>query len=150
LAAAPDHPGRSWIGIAFLLVPVIAGYLIARPAIRNLATRADRVLATAVGAGLTGGLLAAAAVIAGGGVAKGRGAVMGAPPALLAMVVAVEVGVVAIAVAALAGGRSMPWQLRKPAGEAATATTRPQKPSTVVAGATDVDGTGTVEDVGAA
>ena len=72
LAAAPDGPGRSWIGLAFLVVPVAAGYLIARPAIRNLMTRSDRVLAAVIGAVLTGALIGAGAAIARGGVGAGR------------------------------------------------------------------------------
>ena len=114
LAAAPDQAGRSWIGLIFLVVPAIAGYLIARPAISNLVTRSDRVLASAVGAALTGGLLAAAAAIARGGVGDGRWSTFGAPPALLGAVVAVEVGAVAMVVAGLAGGRSVPWRLNPP------------------------------------
>ena len=114
LAAAPDQAGRSWVGLVFLVVPAVAGYLIARPAIKNLATRSDRVLAAAVGAALTGGLLAAAAAIARGGVGDGRWSTFGAPPALLGAVVAVEVGAIAMAVAGLAGGRSVPWRLGSP------------------------------------
>jgi hypothetical protein len=118
LAAAPDQAGRSWLGLAFLVVPAIAGYLIARPAVKRLATRSDRVLASAVGAVLTGGLLAVAATIARGGVGDGRWSAFGAPPALLGAVVAVEVGVIAMAVAGLAGGRSVPWRLSSPAASA--------------------------------
>jgi hypothetical protein len=95
-------------------VPAVAGYLIARSAIKNLATRSDRVLAAAVGAALTGGLLAAAAAIARGGVGDGRWSTFGAPPVLLGAVVAVEVGAIAIAVAALAGGRSVPSRSGSP------------------------------------
>ena len=120
LAAAPDQAGRSWIGLAFLVVPAIAGYLIARPAIKLLATRADRVLATALGAVLTGGLLAFVAMVARGGVGDGRWSAFGAPPALLGAVVAVEVGAIAIAVAGLAGGRSVPWRLGSPAATVRT------------------------------
>ena len=111
LAAAPEQAGRSWIGLAFLVVPAIAGYLIARPAIKNLATKADRVLAAAVGAVLTGGLIAAAAMIARGGIGDGRWSTFGAPPALLGAVVAVEVGAIAMTFAGLTGGRSVPWRL---------------------------------------
>lgn len=115
LAAAPDQAGASWIGLAFLAVPVIAGYLIARSAVKILATRSDRVLTAAVGATLSGGLLAFVATIARGGVGEGRWSTFGAPPALLGAVVAVEIGAVAIAVASLAGGRTVPWRLDSPA-----------------------------------
>jgi hypothetical protein len=114
LAAAPDQAGRSWVGLVFLVVPVIAGYLIARPAIKHLVTRSDRVLASAVGAALTGGLLAGVAAIARGGIGDGRWSTFGAPPALLGAVVAVEVGAIAMAIAGLAGGRSVPWRLSSP------------------------------------
>ncbi len=114
LAAAPDQAGRSWIGLAFLVVPAIAGYLIARPAIKHLSTRSDRVVASAVAAALTGGLLAAVAAIARGGVGDGRWSAFGVPPALLGAIVAVEVGAIALLVAGLTGGRSVPWRLSSP------------------------------------
>lgn len=118
LAAAPEQAGRSLLGLAFLVVPVIAGYLIASPAIRLMATRADRVLASAIGGVLTGCLLAVAALIARGGVGDGRWSAFGAPPALLGAVVAVEVGIIAMTVAGLAGGRSVPWRLSSSAAAA--------------------------------
>ena len=122
LAAAPDTAGRSWAGLVFLVVPAIAGYLIARPAIANLVTRSDRVLACAIGAAVTGGLLAAAGAIARGGVGDGRWSTFGVPPGLFGAVVAVEVGVVAMAVAGLTGARTVPWRLTPNAAEDPTET----------------------------
>jgi hypothetical protein len=110
LAAAPDHAGRSWVGLAFLAVPVIAGYLIARPVAKTLATRSERMLAAGLAAVLTGALVAAAAAIARGGIGDGRWSTIGAPPLLVGAVVAAEIGIVALAVAALAGGRAVPWR----------------------------------------
>jgi hypothetical protein len=115
LAAAPDQAGASWVGLVFLAVPVIAGYLIARCGVKILATRSDRVLSAAVGAALSGGLLAFLAMIARGGVGDGRWSAFGAPPALLGAVVAVEIGAVAMAIAGVAGGRTVPWRLDSPA-----------------------------------
>ena len=129
LAAAPDQAGRSWIGLAFLVVPAVAGYLIARPAIKNLGTRADRVLASAVGAVLSGALLAAAAAVAGGGVGDGRWSTFGAPPALLGAVVAVEIGAVAMVVAGLSGGGSIPWRLPSEPSADEVAPAKKRKPS---------------------
>ena len=110
LAAAPDHAGRSWIGLAFLIVPAVAGYLIARPLAKTLATRSERLLAAGLAAALTGALVAAAAAIARGGIGDGRWSTIGVPPLLVGGVVAAEVGIVALAAAALAGGRAVPWQ----------------------------------------
>ena len=110
LAAAPEQAGRSLIGLLFLLIPAIAGYLIVIPAIRQLSTRAERLLAAVVGAVLTGVLLGGAAAIARGGVGDGRWSSFGAPPLLLAAVTVAEVGVVAIAFAVLTDIRSVPWR----------------------------------------
>ncbi len=110
LAAAPDHAGRSWIGLAFLIVPVLAGYLIARPVAKTLPTRSERLLAAGLAAALTGALVAAVAAIARGGIGDGRWSTIGAPPLLVGGVVAAEVGIVALGYAGLAGGRGVPWQ----------------------------------------
>ncbi len=113
-AAAPDTAGRSLVGLAFLAVPVLAGYLMARPAIRGLATRSERVVAAGSGAVLAGVVVAAVTAIARGGIGDGRWSTIGAPPLLVGAVVAVEVGVVAMAVAGLTGGRSVPWRPDRP------------------------------------
>ncbi len=113
LAAAPDLAGRSWIGLTFLVVPAAAGYLIARPVVKTLAIRSDRLLAAGLASVLTGALVAVAAAVARGGIGDGRWATIGAPPLLVGAVVAAEVGVVALAVAGLAGGRAVPWQEAK-------------------------------------
>ncbi|MGS0686219.1 cell division protein PerM [Nakamurella sp. GG22] len=125
-AAAPDHAGRSVVGLAFLAVPVLAGYLMARPAIRGLATRSERVVAAGSGAVLAGVVLAALTAVARGRIGDGRWSTIGAPPLLVGAVVAVEVGVVAVAVASLTGGRSVPW--------------RPDRPIAVLADADDDQG----------
>jgi hypothetical protein len=123
LAAAPDHLGRSWIGLAFLAVPAVAGYLIARPVVKALAIRSDRLLAAGLASVLTGALVAVAAAVARGGIGDGRWSTIGAPPLLVGVVVAAEVGALALAVAGLAGGRAVPWQLAKVRGpRPATAT----------------------------
>jgi len=111
LAAVPDAAGRSWLGLIFLVVPIAAGYLIARISIKRLVTRADRSLAAGVGALLTGGLLAAVVAIARGGVGDGRWSTMGSPPLLIAAAVTVEVGVVAVTLAGLTGARTVPWRV---------------------------------------
>lgn len=122
LAAAPDQSGRSLIGLALLAVPVLAGVLIARVVSRSLIARFDRILASAVAAVLAGALLGGAAAVARGGVGDGRWATIGAPPLLLAALAAAEVGIVAVAVSALVGGREVPWRVAEvardqPAGE---------------------------------
>jgi hypothetical protein len=123
LAAAPDQSGPSWVGIAFLAVPLLAGFLLARPAIRNLATRYERVQAAATGALCTGAALAAASAIARGGAGGGRWSTIGAPPLLVGAVIVVETGVVAVASAVLTGAKTVPWRLdqAKPARAAARA-----------------------------
>ena len=108
--AAPDLTGRSWVGLAFLVVPVIAGYLVAVPAIRQLLTRSERVLGAAAGGVLTGLLVAFVTAVARGGVGGGRWSAIGAPPLLVGAVIVVEVGVVASTFAALSGGDSVPWR----------------------------------------
>ncbi len=112
LAAAPQHSGRTLLGLACLVLPLLVGYLVARPAVRRLVTRADRVAAAGLAGLLTGGVLALAAVVAGGGVGDGRWSAIGVPAALLGPVIAVEVGAVAIVVATLTGWRTVPWRIR--------------------------------------
>ncbi|MET0864375.1 MAG: DUF6350 family protein [Nakamurella sp.] len=118
LAAVPDA-GRVWTGLIFLVVPVAAGYLVARVAIKRLATRADRALAAGVGALLTGGLLAGAVAVARGGVGDGRWSTMGAQPLLVAAAVAVEVGVIAVLLAGLMQASTVPWRAVSPSPEVA-------------------------------
>lgn len=132
LAAAPDQSGRSVVGLAFLAVPVVAGYLLARPAIRHLDTRAERVLAAALGAVLTGAGLAALAGIARGGVGDGRWSTIGVPPLLLGAVIAAAVGVVAVTVAVITGSRTVPWRLDRPVAEPAARTVKAHRPGTRV------------------
>ena len=145
LAAAPDHAGRSWVGLAFLAVPVIAGYLIARPVAKTLATRSERMLAAGLAAVLTGALVAAAAAIARGGIGDGRWSTIGAPPLLVGAVVAAEIGIVALAVAALAGGRAVPWRPAKAGSRA-----RRRASAAAAVGDSDLEddvfGTGTLAD----
>lgn len=112
LAAAPQHSGRTWLGLACLILPLAVGYLVARPAVRRLVTRADRVAAAALSGVLTGTLLAAAAMVASGGVGDGRWSTMGVPAWLLGPAIAVEVGAVACVVAAVSGWRTVPWRVR--------------------------------------
>jgi hypothetical protein len=136
LAAAPDHIGRSWIGLVFLAVPAVAGYLIARPVVKALAIRSDRLLATGLASVLTGALVAVAAAIARGGIGNGRWSTIGAPPLLVGAVVVAEVGIVALAIAGLAGGRAVPWQVAK---------VRSPRPATATGGVS-VDPDAGVED----
>ncbi len=112
LAAAPQHSGRTLLGLACLVLPLLVGYLVARPAVRRLVTRADRVAAAGLAGLLTGGVLALAAVVAGGGVGDGRWSTIGVPAVLLGPVIAAEVGAVAVVVATLTGWRTVPWRIR--------------------------------------
>ena len=112
LAAAPQHSGRTVLGLVCLVLPLIAGYLAARPAVRRLVTRADRVAAAALAGVLTGTVLAVAALVAGGGVGDGRWSTMGSPAYLLGPAIAVEVAAVACGVAAVTGWRTVPWRVR--------------------------------------
>lgn len=127
LAAAPQHDGRSVLGLACLVLPLVVGSLVARPAVRRLVTRADRVAAAALGATLTGVAVALAAVIARGGVGDGRWSGIGVPPLLLGPVVAVEVGVVAVIVAAVTGWRTVPWRIRDITAEPVQRVRRPRR-----------------------
>jgi hypothetical protein len=113
LAAAPQHGGRTMLGLACLVLPLAVGYLVARPAVRRLVTRADRVAAAALAGVLTGTLLAATAIVAGGGVGDGRWSTMGVPAWLLGPAIAVEVGSVACVIAAVSGWRTVPWRVRE-------------------------------------
>ena len=126
LAAAPVQPGRSMIGIAFLIVPAIAAVLIARPATTHLATRFERTFAAALASVLTGALVTALAAIARGGVGNGDWSVIGSPPLLLGGVLTVEIGLIAVTVAALTGGRSVPWRA-KPASDPRKPVRRPKR-----------------------
>ncbi|HEY5882650.1 MAG TPA: DUF6350 family protein [Nakamurella sp.] len=112
LAAAPQHDGRTLLGLACLAVPPLVGYLVARPAVRRLVTRADRVAAASVGALLAGAAVAAMALVAAGGVGDGRWSTMGVPALLVGPLIAAEVGVVAVLVAAVTGWRTVPWRIR--------------------------------------
>jgi len=142
LAAAPDQAGRSLLGLLFLAVPLIAGYLIVIPAVRNLATRSDRVLAAATGSLLAGALLAGAAAIARGGVGDGRWSTFGVPPLLLGAVAAAEIGVVALSFAVLTGWRTVPWRLERtvPAKRAEQGRVEPEEPAGSDADGADADG----------
>lgn len=122
LAAAPDQSGRSVIGLVLLAVPVVAGFLIARVICRRLVARFDRILASATAGALAGVLLGAAAAVARGGVGDGRWATLGSPPLLLGAVAAAELGIVAVGISALIGGRSVPWRLAVAAVPSSTAT----------------------------
>jgi len=126
LAAAPQHNGRTLLSLACLVVPLLVGYLVARPGLLRLVTRADRVAAAALAAVVTGGGLAVAAVVAGGGVGDGRWSTIGVPAALLGPVVAVEVGAVAVLVAVSTGWRTVPWRIRDITAEPAE-TGRPSR-----------------------
>jgi len=119
LAAAPQHDGRTALGLTCLAVPLLVGYLMSRPGNRRLVTRADRVAAATLGAVITGAVLALAALVAGGGVGDGRWATMGVNAALLGPVIALGVGVSAVMIAAVTGGRSVPWRIRDVAAERA-------------------------------
>ena len=110
LAAAPDHPGRSLAGLAFLAVPLLAGYLMARRVSGDLGCRSERVLAVGSAAVLTGVLLGCLTWLARGGIGNGPWSTIGAPPLLVAAVVAVELAAVAVATAALVGARTVPWR----------------------------------------
>lgn len=123
LAAAPQHDGRTTLGLACLALPLVVGYLVARPGVRRLVTRADRVAAAALAGPLTGTLLAAAAMVAGGGVGDGRWSTMGVPAWLLGPAIAVEVGGVACIVAAVTGWRTVPWRVRDITATPETTTT---------------------------
>src|SRR6185312_12181063 len=77
--------------------------------VRRLATRSERLLATAV-AGLTAaGLLTATLAVAGGGITGSTWAHLGVPLGWCAAAVAVEVGVPAMAWAGVAGWTGVPW-----------------------------------------
>ena len=113
LAATPDHIGRSLLGMVFLAVPLIAGYLMAHRVGEHLGSRSERVLAVVLAAAGTGILLGVLSWLARGGVGNARWAVMGAPPLLVGVVVAGELAAVGVAVAVLTGIRTVPW---RPAG----------------------------------
>ncbi len=104
LAAAPEHAGRSWVGIAMLVVPLVVGFLVSRPIVRALSTRIDRIVAATLAAAVTGAVVGGMIAIARGGVGAGRWSTIGAPPLLTGFVVAVEVGAVAVAASVVAGG----------------------------------------------
>ncbi|WP_420122368.1 DUF6350 family protein [Nakamurella sp.] len=112
LAAAPQQSGRTILGLACLVLPLAVGYLAARPAVRRLVTRADRVAAAGLAGVLAGTVLALAALVAGGGVGDGRWSPLGSPADLLGPPNAVEVAAVACVVAAVTGWRTVPWRVR--------------------------------------
>ncbi len=111
LAAAPDSTGRSLMGLALLAVPLLAGCLMARRVARHLGSRSERVLASAVGAALTGVVLGCLSWVARGGVGTALWSVMGAKPLLVAAVVAAELAAVAVAASLLVGARAVPWRV---------------------------------------
>lgn len=144
LAAAPQHDGRSALGLTCLLLPLIVGYLVARPAVNRLVTRADRLAAAALAGLLTGAIMAAAALVAGGGVGDGRWSTMGVPPWLLGPMIAIEVGAVACVVAAVTGWRAVPWRVRdmiaERTGSAAATADEPPAESSAAVGPVSVRG----------
>ena len=115
LAATPDHSGVSLVGIALMLVPVLAGALIGWRVVRRLSTRQERTYASAVASAVAAVGLGALAWIASGGVGDGRWAMMGSPPLLTAGAAFAEIGVVAVVVAALVQARSVPWRVAEAA-----------------------------------
>ena len=122
LAAAPDQSGQSLVGLAFLLIPAVAGYLIARMVARQLPTRVDRMMSAGLAAVLTGVVMAIVASIARGGVGDGRWSAMGVSPLLFGLLAAAEIGAVAVVASAFIGGRSVPWRaIAVQDGEQATA-----------------------------
>jgi hypothetical protein len=127
LAAAPLHDGRTMLGLACLALPLLAGCLVARPGVRRLVTRADRVAAAGLGAVLTGLLLSGLAAVAHGGVGDGRWSAMGVPILLFGPLILVQVGIVAVLVAALTGWRTDPWRLRDLAGADVTEAADPPR-----------------------
>lgn len=139
LAAAPGQGGMSWVGVTFLLVPVIAGVLIGWPAVRSLTTRRERVLSAGTAALATGVALAGLAIIAGGGVGDGRWSFMGSPAVLAGAVVTVEVGVIAVAVAALLGSRSVPWRAAVGSADLDVAVSPADEPGPEAADGTESD-----------
>ncbi|HYN74046.1 MAG TPA: DUF6350 family protein, partial [Nakamurella sp.] len=111
LAATPDHSGVSPVGIALMLVPLLAGGLIGWRVVRQLTTRQERAYAAAVASAAASVGVGALAWIASGGVGDGRWATMGSPPLLTAGAAFVEVGVVAVGFAAFAQAGSVPWRV---------------------------------------
>ena len=111
LTATPDQPGVSWVGIALMLIPLLAGGLIGWRVVRTLTTRQERVYASTVASAVAAVGLGVSAWVASGGVGSGRWAMVGSPPLLTAGATFVEIGVVAVAVAALVQARSVPWRV---------------------------------------
>ncbi len=111
LAATPDHSGVSLVGIALMVVPLLAGGLIGWRVVRRLGTRQERAYAALLAAAASAVGIGALAWIAKGGVGNGRWASMGAPPLLTAGAAFVEIGVVAVAVAAFLQAGSVPWRV---------------------------------------
>ncbi|GGM02588.1 cell division protein PerM [Nakamurella endophytica] len=107
LAAVPDRHPAGGLGLVALAVPVAAGLLAGVVAARRLASRADRVRAAAAAGGLAGLAVGALAWLAAGGVTPGRWLSAGAPPVLTAVLLAVEVGAVGAAVAAVVPARAV-------------------------------------------
>jgi hypothetical protein len=127
LAAAPQHDGRTALGLACLAVPLLVGYLVARPGVRRLVTGAGRAAAAALGAVLTGAAVSAAAMVAQGGVGDGRWSTMGVPAVLVGPLIAAEVGAVAVIVAVLTGWRTVPWRIRDISAEPAEQSRKPRR-----------------------
>ena len=111
LAATPDHSGVSWVGVALMLVPLVAGGLIGWRVVRRLSTRQERAYAAGVASAAAAVALGAAAWVASGGVGEGRWATMGSPPLLTAGAAFVEIGVVAVSVAAFVKTQTVPWRV---------------------------------------
>jgi hypothetical protein len=110
LTAAPDAQASSPGGLVMLVVPMLAGIVVALWIDRRLGLRWQRMAAAAIASGFAGLVVAGLAAAAGGGVAGGPWASTGVPPLLAGGVVGGLLALVSLAWTGVAGLARVPWR----------------------------------------
>lgn len=110
LAAAPDNPGLSHLGLVLLIFPLVAAAVIGVVVVRTVRTRLLRFLAAALGSVLTGVAVSGLAHLSHGGVRSGPWAISGVPTLPAGMAIAACLGLISMAWVGVAGWGSVPWR----------------------------------------
>ena len=110
LAAVPPTGAAHLLTLVVFLVPLVAAVVVGVAVVRRLSARSERLLAAGTGGVVAAGVLTALLAVAGGGITGSSWAHLGVPLGWYAVAVALEVGVPAMAWAAVAGWTGVPWR----------------------------------------